>query len=786
MLRNYFKIAFRNLWRNKTFSVINISGLAIGMACTMLILLWIYNEVGYDQFHEKKDRIYEAWNRTEINGEISSWNTTPKILAKTLQQDFPEVEQAVRENGIGDILFSVGEKRLTAPGDIADSNFLQVFSFPLLKGSAETALADMHNIVLTEKLAKKLFGSEDAMGKTVKVNNEDNFTVSGILKDLPNNTRFRFEFLIPWSYGRSKGWEDTYWGNNSTTTYVLLKPAATLASIDPKLKTLRERYDKDDPHGGFFLYPISRWRLYSNFSNGVEDGGRITIVKLFGIVAGFILLIACINFMNLSTARSEKRAKEVGIRKVVGAQKRTLIGQFIGESILLSAIAGIIALAIVQLCLPAFNALTDKKLFIDYSSPIFWLAGLGFVLLTGVLAGSYPAFFLSAMRPVRVLKGAFTASKAGVSPRRILVVFQFTFAIILIIATIIIKKQINYAQNREDGYNKDNLVYHGLTDDLTKNYTLLKNELLSSGAAVAVTKTSAPLTEGWSNSWGFEWPGKDPNDKTVFDRFIADDAIAATAGFKLIKGRDFNLKEYPTDSTAILLNESAVEKMHLKEPIGQIIKDNGIDWHVVGVIKDFILHSPFEKTVPMVIEGAKGWFNIIHIKLNPKNSTARNLKTAEAIFKKYNPAYPFEYKFIDEEYARKFNDEKRTATLAALFAGLAIFISCLGLFGLAAYMAENRIKEIGMRKVLGASVANIATLLSKDFLKLTLIALVIAIPVAWWAMHTWLQNYDYRTPISGWVFAAAGLLSIAIAIVTVSFQAIKAARANPVKSLRSE
>lgn len=343
-----------------------------------------------------------------------------------------------------------------------------------------------------------------------------------------------------------------------------------------------------------------------------------------------------------------------------------------------------------------------------------------------------------------------------------------------------------YAQNRENGYEKNNLIYHGLTDDLKKNYTLLKNELLSSGAAISVTKTSAPLTEGWSNSWGFEWAGKDPNDKTLFDRFMADDGIAATAGFKIIKGRDLNLKEYTTDSTGILLNESAVKKMNLKEPIGQTIKDNGRDWHVVGVIQDFILHSPFQTTVPMVIEGAKGWFNNVHIKLNPKNPTAQNLKKAEVIFKKYNPAYPFDYHFIDEEYAKKFDDQKRTATLAALFAGLTIFISCLGLFGLATYMAENRIKEIGVRKVLGASVANITTLLSKDFLKLVLIALLIATPVAWWAMQKWLQNYEYRIAISWWVFVIAGILSVLIALITVSYQAIKAAIANPVKSLRTE
>ena len=787
MFKNYFKIAFRNLFRNKSFSAINILGLAIGMASAVLILLWIQNELSYDQFHQKKNRIYEAWNRSERNGEIASWNVTPKVLAKTIQNDFPEVEQTVRVNYLGSILFSVGEKRLNATGNFTDSNFFQVFSFPLLKGNAKTALNDMHSIVLTEDLAKKLFGNGEAMGKVIKLNNEDNFTVSGIAKDLPNNTRFDFEFLVPWSYLHYKGWDDDFWGNNSTQTYVLLKPATMLASIEPKLKTLRKNYDKDSPDDGFFLYPASRWRLYSSFSNGVEDGGRITIIKLFGLVACFLLLIACINFMNLSTARSEKRAKEVGIRKVVGAQKAALVGQFIGESVLLSAIAGVLALLLVQLCLPAFSTLTDKKLFIDYSDVNFWLAGIGFIVFTGIIAGSYPAFFLSSFRPVRVLKGTFKAANALVTPRKIMVVLQFTFAIVLIISTLIVKQQINYAQSRETGYNKNNLIYHELTGDVEKNYTLVKNELLTSSAAVSVSKTSGPLTEHWSNSWGFEWPGKDPNDKTIFERFAADEAIVTTAGFQIVQGRDFDLKQYQTDSTAVLLNETAVEKMNLKEPIGQIIKDNAIDWHVVGVIKDFILQSPFQPIEPMVIEGAgKPMFSFIHIKLNPKNTSAQNLKITERIFKKYNPEYPFEYHFVDEEYAKKFNDERRTASLAGLFAALTIFISCLGLFGLATYMAENRIKEIGVRKVLGASVVNIAALLSKDFLKLVMVSIVIASPIAWWAMHKWLENYPYHVDIKWWVFAIAALLSILIALFTISFQAIKAAIANPVRSLRTE
>lgn len=788
MIKNFFKIAWRNLLRNKGFSFINIFGLSVGMAAAILITLWIQNEISYDQFHAKKDRIYEAWNKATFSNSLHCWNTTPKILARTAEKDVPEIERAVRVNWPQGTLFSVGDKRLTPTGSMVDTGFLQMFSFPLIKGNPATALNDMSSIILTEQLAKKIFGDEDAMGKVIKVDNTDNFTVTGIMKDLPANTRFNFEYLVPWSYLVKKGWDDSSWGNNSTRTYIMLKEHASLAAANAKMKTIKVKYDKEDPKWEMFLYPASRWRLYSSFKNGVEEGGLIEFVRLFGIIAIFVLLIACINFMNLSTARSEKRAKEVGIRKVVGAQKSWLVSQFLGESVLLSLLAGIVALIIVQLVLPSFSELTDRKLSVNYGSSGFWLASVGFVLLTGILAGSYPAFFLSSFQPVKVLKGTFKAANALITPRKLLVVLQFTFAIILIICTSIVKQQIDHAQERESGYNRENLVYHMLSGDLEKKYDLVKNDLISSGVAVSVTKTSAPLTEGWSDSWGFDWEGKDPADKTDFDRYGADEHLVKTAGFKLIKGRDFNLKEFPTDSNAMILNESAAKHMNFKDndPLGKIVKGDGRDWHIIGVIGDFILQSPYHPTRPMVIQGGHSWFNVMHFRLNTANSTADNLKKAQAIFKKYNPEYPFEYKFIDEQYEEKFKGEQRTAALAGIFAGLTILISCLGLFGLATYMAENRIKEIGVRKVLGASVTGITTLLSKDFLKLVMISFLLASPVAWWLMHSWLKDYPYHINIQWTVFAFAALLSFIISVVTVSYQSIKAAIANPVKSLRSE
>jgi ABC-type antimicrobial peptide transport system permease subunit len=714
------------------------------------------------------------------------WNTTPKPLAAAMQRDFPEVEHAVRVNWPSRVLFTVGEKKLMERGNVVDSIFLQVFSFPMLQGNPATALNEGYSIVLTESFAKTLFGSVDVMGKVMRIDNKDNYTVTGILKDLPNNTRFNFKYLLPWAHLRRQGQEESNWGNNSTRTYVLLKPNATLASITPKMNIIKTRYDSSEKHWQMFLYPISRWRLYSSFKGSVEDGGRIEFVRLFGIVASFILLIACINFMNLSTARSEKRAKEVGIRKVVGAPRSTLISQFIGESVLISFLAALLAIGIVLLSLPGFNQLTEKHLYVPFGNILCWLSGIGFILFTGLLAGSYPAFFLSSFQPVKVLKGTFKAANALVTPRKVLVVLQFTFAIVLIICTIIVKQQIDYARNRDTGYERGSLVFHFMTGDIEKKYDLIKQELLSSGAAIAVCKTSSPLTENYSDTWGFEWLGKDPGDKTDFNYFCTDQNLAKTTGIQLVKGRDFDLRQYPTDSTAMMLNESAVKAMHFKEPIGQVIKDGKEPYHVVGVIKDFIIQSPYEPIRPMVIIGAKGWFSTVNFKLPANTSTTNSLNKAETIFRKYNPEYPFEYHFADADYAEKFDDERRTGSLAGLFAALTVFISCLGLFGLATYMAENRVKEIGVRKVLGASVVGIATLLSKDFLKLVLVSFAVAAPMAWWAMYTWLKDYNYRVSIQWWVFAAAAVLSVGIALLTVSYQAIRAALANPAKSLRSE
>ena len=786
MFKNYLKIAWRNLVRNKSFSMLNILGLSIGLAVTALILLWVNFEVGFNQFHEKKDRIYQVYNKYRVDGEIWTWNSTPKIMASTIKKDYPEVEEVTRYFYENTFLFSQGDKNIKSNGTVVDPSFLKIFSFPLVEGDIETVLEDVNSLVVTETFAKKMFGGQPAVGQVVKMDNTDTFKVTGILKDLPNNTEFNFEYLIPWSYLKQKGLDDEQWGNNSIATYVLLKEGTDYEMFSEKIKSLRKSYDKEAPDMVTFLYPYTRSHLYSEFENGVEVGGLIDLIRLFAIIAIIVLIIACINFMNLSTARSEKRAKEVGIRKVVGARKRALVWQFLGESILISFLSAVLALLIVALVLPSFSELIATELTIDWKNPWFWATTLSVLLFTGILAGSYPALYLSAFKPSTVLKGTFKKINTLVTPRKVLVVIQFSVAIVLITATLVVKQQINNVQNRRLGYEKDHLVYVQMEGDVEKNYSNIKSELLDGGIASSVTKTNSPITESWSNSWGFEWKGKNEDNKTLVHRMVADDGIIKTMGLRLVEGRDFDLQKYPTDSTAMVLNESAVKLMGFENPLGQNIKDNGIDWHVIGVVEDFVFNSPYEKIEPMAIEGAKALFNMIHIKFNPNNSISDNLSVTETIFKKYNPNYAFSYEFVDEDYAEKFAEEQRIEKLASLFTLLTILISCLGLFGLASYMAQNRIKEIGIRKVLGASVNRITTLLSIDFLKLVMISLLIAIPISWYMMNRWLQDFAYRIDLSWWVFGLAGLLALVIAFLTVSYQAVKAARANPVKSLRTE
>ena len=785
MIRSYIKIAWRNLWRNKVYSFINIFGLSLGLASAIIILLSLENEITFDKFHAKRDVLYQVWNRDVIDkGEIKCWPTTCSPLGPVIKETVPEVSQMARTTYAFSNLVSVKSKSFMALYCGTDPAFLIMFTLPLLKGNSNSALNEINSIVITESLAKKLFGNEDPMGQTIVVNTKEPYKVTGVMKDLPNNTKFKFEFLIPWSNIVKDGNDGPWWGNNAYQTYVELKNGASEAVVNNKIKNIIKANDKESTTEPF-LHAIAKWHLYSSFENGKISGGRITYVYMIGIIAAFILLIACINFMNLSTARSEKRAREVGIRKVVGAGRRQLIMQFLGESVFITAIAFLFSIILVQFMLPGFNSLVGKQLQMDFSNALYWLAALLIILITGLLAGSYPAFYLSSFLPVTVLKSRASFSNNTITPRKVLVVLQFVFSIILIICTIIIENQIKFGQERPSGYNKANLVSHKFTGSLRKNYTALKNELINSGTASTVFTTTRPVTEDGSNTWGISWKGKNPKENIIFDKLDASDGFADPLQVPIVQGRDINIEKYPEDSTACLINESSVNVIGFKEPLGQILVEDSTDFHVVGVFKDFIWGSPFYPTRAMFVTTTE-YSNVINIRLNSQNKTGDNLRNLERIFKKYNPDYPYELTFIDEDYALKFKTEEVIGKLASISAILAIIISCLGLFGLAAFTAEQRTKEIGVRRVLGASIVNVVVLLSKDFLKLVLLAALIAFPTAWWAMHAWLQNYYYRITISPWVFIAAGCAAIIIALITVSFQALKAATISPVKSLRSE
>ncbi|RIV21323.1 ABC transporter permease [Fibrisoma montanum] len=793
MIRNYLTVAFRNLARAKSYTFINIAGLAVGMAASALIILWIQSELTYDRFYNKTDRLFQVYNRDKFSGITQAWETTPRPLAPVLKQDYADIEDASRYRPTTFIL-TTNEKNLSIDGAFAEPAFLNLFDLPFITGNPRTSLSEPAGIVITKSLAEKLFGTTQALGKIIQVDHKDSFSVTGVLDDLPNNSRFsHVSYLLPYTYFISSGWGSDDWASNNEYTFVLLKDEVDPVITENKIKHVTAQRLKgvldDVSNRQIFLHPARKWHLFSEQENGSLVDGKIVTVRLFGLIAAFILLIAAVNFINLSTARSEKRAKEVGIRKVAGAQKRSLIFQFISESVLLALFAGIVALLLIALCMPLFNTVTGKQLSLPFSSIDFWLTALGFVLLTGILAGSYPAFYLANFQPIRVLKGTLQPVTATFSPRKGLVVLQFTFAIVLIIATLVIQQQIQYGQNRESGYDQNNLLFSFLHGDLPSHYDALQQDLIRSGAAVSVSRSLGPLTEINSRQWGLSWPGSTKADKDIeFDRFGTDANFLKTTGAKLLSGREINVRQYPTDSTAVMLNETAVKTMHLKNPVGTTIHFHDRDWHIVGVVKDFVFASPYDPVNPVVVTGpgspiGLGWTSI---RLNPANTLARNLETTEAIFKKYNPAYPFAYTFADESYEAKFADEQRVGTLTSLFSGLTIFIACLGLFGLAAYTAQQRTKEIGIRKTLGASVTSIVQLLTKEFIYLTVIAFVIGAPIGWYAMNKWLQGYTYRISIGINTFTIALSSAIVIVLLTVSFQAIKAALINPVKSLRSE
>ena len=789
MFKNYLKTAWRNIIRTFGYSALNILGLAIGMAVALLIGLWVYNQYSYDKFLPEYQSVYRVQRNFDSNGDTLTFQTTSLKLADALRTQIPEIEYVAESDWTGNHGLNVGDKKLYMGGAIAGTDFFKIFQYPFIQGNANSAFKDPYSIVLTQFFAKSLFGNEDAMNKMVRFDNAHNLKVTGIIKDVPRNATFSFNYVVPSSYAyavnpslKTDGLRS--FGNNNLQIFVKLKPGISYAQMAPKIRNIEhtEEGNINAMSSYVTLQPMERWHLYSNYVNGKDTEGFLTYVRMFSIIGLLVLIIACINFINLTTARSEKRAKEVGVRKAIGSQRKDLVIQFLIEAFLLTTIAFVFAVSFALMSLPAFNTLTESHISIPLGNIYFWLLMVGSLLVTALLAGSKPAFYLSSFNPVKVLKGSMQAGKSSLS-RKVLVVIQFSCSIALIISTVIIYQQIQYAKSRPTGYSLNRLMSTNMNDDLNKNFTALKNELIVKGIVSSVTTATSPATDIWWHSDVDQWPGKNPGETIEMGTIFVSEDYFKTLGMRMNDGRDFS-NAY--DSTSVIFNEAAIKRMRIKNPVGQKINWQGKELTISGVVKDALMISPFKTADPtMFLCSSEPQGNLIY-RLSPNIKTQDAIAKLTTIFNKYDPAYPYDYSFSDADYASKFNLEQLIGKLAGLFAALAIFISCLGLFGLAAYVAEQRTKEIGIRKVLGASVQQVWMLLSKDFIVLVLISCLIAAPISFYFLHNWLMNYDYRISIGAGVFLLVALIAIFITIITVSFQAIRAAVANPIKSLRAE
>jgi ABC-type antimicrobial peptide transport system permease subunit len=788
MLKNYFLVSFRSLVKNRVYALLNIFGLAVGITCSMLILLWVHSEVTYDRFFSNYPKVYQLWASAKFDGASHAWLSVPLPTYQALKQ--------ANHHTIRTAVTDWGSKRLLATDDVsvmkqglaASEEFPQIFPYELLEGDRATMLADPNGIVVTESTAKALFGNEPAIGKMVKVDEDAVFQITGIFRDLPDNASVKFDFLFPWKYREIhseyvKSKQDN-WGDYSFQVFVELDDPAFHQEVEQSIAGLLQEHGETGMEQGLFIYPMSRWRLYSVFENGKETGGLADYVKLFSWIAALILLIACINFMNMATARSEKRAKEVGIRKSMGSSRKDLIGQFLGESMLVALIAFLLAVVFTELLMPFYNQLVEKQLAISYTSPLFWIFGVSVVLLTGLLSGSYPALYLSGFQPAKVLKGKVKVGKSAVLPRKILVIVQFGFSIMLFIGSLVIYDQIQLVKNRQLGYDQENLITMTPHGDLVKNFQALKNELISEGVAVAVTRSNSAVTTINSNNF-LEWPGMTEGTRVLFTTIATEYDYTTTMGIKVLEGRDFS-EDFPSDSNAIIVNKAAMDIMQLPDPLGTPLTFWGKQWNLVGVVDDVLMGSAFQPVKPMLMVFQPELMGSITVRLSKSNDLPATMARVESIFKKHNPAYPFDYQFVDQEFQKKFSYINLTSTLANVFTALALLITGLGLFGLAAFMAERRTKEIGVRKVLGASVASILLLMSKDFSKLVALAFLITAPIAWYFMDEYLNQYQIRTSVSWWVFVASFVVALIFSLLVVSFQSLKAAHANPVQSLKTE
>ena len=790
MLKNYFKTAWRNIMRSKGYSALNVFGLATGMAVALLIGLWVYNEYSYDRFLPEYQQLYRVQRNFSSNSDTLTFRTTSLKLADALRSQIPEIEYVAESDWMGYHGLLTGDKKFYMPGACIGGDFLKMFKYSLLQGDARNVMQDPYSIVLTASAAKALFGSENPINKLVRFENKDNLRVTGVLRDLPGNSSLKFNYLIPFSYldQTSAGVKQNRaggYGQNGYQIFVRLKTNIANAQVAPKIRDIEhtEKGNFNAINSYVTLQPLQRWHLYSNYVNGQDKAGFLEYVKIFSIIGMLVLLIACINFINLATARSEKRAREVGVRKAIGSQRKDLILQFLIESFLITLIASLFSIIIVQCCLPAFNTLTGSEISIPWSSPAFFLIITACVFITALLAGSRPAFYLSSFEPVKVLKGNLQVGKSASLPRKILVVLQFSCSIALIISTVIIYQQVQHAKDRPSGYDLNRLLATDMNSDLKKNYTALKNELIQKGIAENVSTASSPATEIYWHSAVEKWIGKNPGENIEMGTVIVGEDYFKTLGMQMVRGNNFKNSD---DTTVVIFNETAIKEMRLKDPVGQLITWNGRQYRIAGVVKDALMVTPFASADPtMFLTDPDVQGNLMY-RLSPTIKTQDAITQLTAIFNRYNPSYPYNYSFADDNYANKFKEELLIGKLAGIFASLAIFISCLGLFGLAAYIAEQRTKEIGVRKVLGATVSQVWLLLSKDFIVLVLISCMIATPVALYFLHGWLLKYDYRISIGPGVFIVSAIMAIMITVITISFQAIKAATANPVKSLRTE
>jgi putative ABC transport system permease protein len=784
MIKTYIKIAFRNLMRNQAYSIINVGGLAAGMTVALLIGLWISDELSFDSYFQNHRRLAQVMlNQTE-GGETYTGGTvampTGDVLQTKYSADFKAVSLA---SWIDKHLINVGDKTISSSGMWVQHDFPEMFSLAMMRGNRDV-LRDPSTILISSSLAKSLFGDTDPLNKYVRIDNKLDMIVGGVYQDLPHNTTFyNSHIFLPWENKENWRNNQTDWDNHCGELFVQLSDAATFEETSEKIKNVPTPFIKEIKEE-IMLHPMDKLHLYDEFENAKVAGGRIEYVWLIGIIGVFVLLLACINFMNLSTARSEKRSKEVGIRKTIGSMRKQLIAQFMSESVVVAVIAFIFSLILSQLSLSFFNQLADKRISIPLAHPLFWLLALSFTLLTGIISGSYPAFYLSAFKPVKVLKGTFKAGRFASLPRKILVVTQFTVSITLIIATMIVFRQIEFAKNRQPGYAREGLITVAInTPDLEKHYDAIQNDLLQ-GGAVEIMAKSSHSPANFSNNNSINWRDKDPALTVFFRNVNVAPEFGKTLRWTVKEGRDFSA-DISADSASVILNETAIKIMELEDPIGEVIEFRGKEYTIVGVVKDMATQSPYRPNEPTIFF-TDGWKGLALIRLNHAMPVQEALAKIELVHKKYNPSAPFEFSFVDVDYERKFSNEQKVGSLAGFFAVLAVFISCLGLFGLASYVAEQRTKEIGIRKVLGASVLNVWRMLSKDFVVLVVIACLISIPLSFSFMQDWLQNFEYRTPISWSVFATVAAGALLITLLTVSFQAIKAAIANPVKSLRSE